>query len=128
LQEEIFKTERGLELLLEATGELLQQVDQAPEGVMRSLKDWLAALEDWLWEISSGEDRRRLAEAGEVLQQQVKTCLAERQSSEWMRQTLRIGVAARAVPVSRRSTGARNRLDRRSFEGCLDLTGSDRSR
>lgn len=100
LQEELFKTERGLELLIEATGVLSSQLDELPKDVLQSLKEGLAVLEDQLWEMASGEEQTRLSEAGESLQKQVKSSLEEKPPGEWVFSILRMGIAARQLARS----------------------------
>lgn len=94
LQIEMFKTERGLELLIEAVTQLFNQSDKLPEDVLRVLVEGLEALEAELWEIAIGEAQAQLSEIGDRLQLQVKSSLEQKPPGEWVFLLLRIGAAS----------------------------------
>ena len=96
----MFKSERGLELLIEATGKLSAQIEEIPADVMEALREGLAALEDQVWGAAAGKQQERLAEAGDVLQQRIKSSLAENSNGEWVFSLLRMGMAARQLAQS----------------------------
>lgn len=100
LQEELFKTERGLELLIEAAGKLTDQLNELPEPVLHTLIEGLSALEDHLWEMAFGEGQAQLAEIGERLQLQLQSSLEEKPAGEWAFSLLRMGVAVRQLAQS----------------------------
>jgi phage-related minor tail protein len=68
LQVEMFKTEQGLGLLIEATLQLFEHPDKLPGDVLKTLTDGLESLEAKLWAIASGEGQDQLSEIGEWLQ------------------------------------------------------------
>ena len=94
LQIEMFKTEQGLELLIEAAIQLFNQSDKLPEDVLKVLVEGLEALETELWEIASGEAQAQLSEIGDRLQSQVKSSLEQKPPGEWGFSLLRIGAAS----------------------------------
>jgi len=100
LQEEMFKTERGLELLVEAAGKLNDQLNELPEDVLHTLIEGLSTLEDHLWEMASGEGQAQLAKIGETLQSQLQSSLEEKPAGECAFSLLRIGLAARQLARS----------------------------
>jgi hypothetical protein len=100
LQEEMFKSERGLEVLIAATGKLSAQIDQVPVDVLEALQEGLAALEDQVWGAAAGKQQERLAEAGELLQVRIKSNLAENVGGEWVLSLLQMGLAARQLAQS----------------------------
>jgi hypothetical protein len=93
LQIEMFKTERGLELLIEAATQLSSQSTKLPDEVLLALKEGLELLEANLWGIASEPGQSRLSEIGDWLQSQIKSSLDEKISGEWVYEVLRIGVA-----------------------------------
>lgn len=97
LQEVMFKTERGLELLVEAAGKLSSQLNEMPDDVLHTLIEGLSALEYQLWGVASGEDQAQLTQIGDTLQSQLKSGLEEKPPGEWVYSLLRIGVAARQL-------------------------------
>jgi len=94
LQVEMFKTERGLEHLIEGATQLINQSDKLPKDVLRVLVEGLEALEAELWEIASGEAQAQLSEIGDRLQSQVKSSLEQKSSGDWVYSLLRIGAAS----------------------------------
>ena len=118
LQEEMFKTERGLELLIEAAGKLSNQLTEMPADILHTLIEGLAALETELWGMASGEGQTQLAEIGATLQAQLKSSLARATTrrvgfftaAHWRRQSP-------ASPVCRRYPRHRNGLEG-AFDRC----------
>ena len=108
LQEEMFKTERGLELLVEAAGKLSDQLNEIPDDVLHTLIEGLSALENQLWETASGGGQAQLAEIGDTLHSQLKSSLKEKPPGEWAFSLLRVGVACRQI--------ARSVVDLRTIE------------
>ena len=100
LQEEMFKSERGLELLIEAAGKLSSQLDQVPDDVLQVLTDGLEKLEAELWNVASGTGMLELSETGDQLRTQLITSLQEKPAGEWAATLLRIGVATRQLAQS----------------------------
>ncbi len=99
LQEEMFKTERGLELLIEATSQLSNQRSAIPDEILDTLKEGLAVLEDQLWMVNAGEEQQ-LSVVGNWLQEQIKSKLEEKQGGEWVFSLLRMGIAVRQLAQS----------------------------
>lgn len=93
LQEEMFKTERGLELLIEAAIQLNKYMSEMPTDVSHTLIEGLTVLEDHHLEMASGGDQLKLVEVGEALQLQLKSSLEGKPSAEWAFSLLRIGIA-----------------------------------
>jgi hypothetical protein len=93
LQVELFKTERGLDLLIEAATQLYSQSSMLPDEVLQVLINGLEMLEANLWGIASEPAQSRLSEVGDWLQSQVKSSLEEKTSGEWVYAVLRTGVA-----------------------------------
>ena len=100
LQEEMFKTERGLEQMRQAAISLQDHLTEAPSDVLSTLLDGLTALENHLWEMASGEGQAELEQIGNTLQAQFKSSLGEKQSGGWANPILRIGIAARQLTHS----------------------------
>jgi uncharacterized membrane protein YgaE (UPF0421/DUF939 family) len=94
LQEEMFKTERSLELLIEAATQLFAQPDKLPADILQILTEGLEALEADLWEIASAKDHAELSNIGSQLQNQVKSRLEGEPGGECVYSALRIGVAS----------------------------------
>ena len=100
LQEEMFKSERGLELFIEAAGKLSSQLDQIPGDVLQILLDGLEGLEAELWNVASAKGMPQLTETGDALRSQLKSSLPEAPTQEWVYTLLRIGVASRQLAQS----------------------------
>jgi len=100
LQEEMFKTERGLELLIEAVIELTPQRSEMPEEVLKIITDGLVKIEDELWNVASGKDQAQLSDAGDRFQSRVKFALEKELPGGRLRHLLRIGIAARQLTQS----------------------------
>jgi len=100
LQEEMFKTERGLELLIEAVTQLSQQLKEMPDDVLQLLMEGLEKVEDELWNVASGKGQAQLTEIGDNLQAKLKSSLNEKPTAEWVASLLRIGIASRQLTQS----------------------------
>ena len=100
LQIEMFKTERSLELLVEAAAQLYSQSTRLPDDVLKTLMEGLDMLEGNLWRIESEPGEARMSEVGDWLQTQVKSSLKEKTSGEWVYAVLRIGIAASQLTSS----------------------------
>jgi hypothetical protein len=100
LQEEMFKAERGLELLIEAAGKLSSQLDEVPDDALQILMDSLEMLEDVLWDVASGKGQAQLTEIGDKLKSQLKSSLEEKPTEEWVYSLLRIGIASQQLTQS----------------------------
>jgi hypothetical protein len=94
LQEEMFKTERSLELLIEAATQLFTQPDKLPADILQVLTEGLGALEADLWEMASAKGHAELSNIGSQLQNQVKSRLEGETGGEWVYSVLRIGIAS----------------------------------
>ena len=94
LQEEMFKTEQGLELLVDAAKQLLNQSNQPPGDILQNLVEGLDMLEVDLWSMASGKGQSRLSDIGDRLQSQVKSSRREKTSEEWAFPLLRLSVAS----------------------------------
>lgn len=94
LQEEMFKTEQSLELLIEAATQLFTQPDKLPADILQILTEGLGALEADLWEIASVKRHAEPSNIGSQLQNQVKSRLEGEPAGEWVYSTLRIGIAS----------------------------------
>ena len=84
LQEEMFKTERGLEMLIEAATQISVQLDEIPADVYNTMTQGLSTLENQLWGMASGEAQAQLAEIGTALQSQLKTSLEQKPHGKWV--------------------------------------------
>jgi hypothetical protein len=100
LQEEMFKVERGFELLIEATNKVSSPKRILPDDILLVLKEGMSALEDRLWQTNFGEDQSQTSEAGDWLQERIKLSLAEEPSAEWVFPLQRIGITARQIAAS----------------------------
>lgn len=100
LQEEMFKVERGFELLIEATNKVSSPKRILPDDILLILKEGMSALEDRLWQTNFGEDQSQTSEAGDWLQERIKLSLAEEPSAEWVFPLQRIGITARQIAAS----------------------------
>lgn len=100
LQEEMFKAERGFELLIEATNKVSSPKRILPDDILLILKEGMSALEDRLWQTNFGEDQSQTSEAGDWLQERIKLSLAEEPSAEWVFPLQRIGITARQIAAS----------------------------
>ena len=67
LQEEMYKSERGLEVLSEASTRLSRH--ETPKEILESLVEGLKVLEEQFSRAATGEEQRQLYEIGEQLQQ-----------------------------------------------------------
>ena len=94
LQEEMFKTEQGLELLVDAAKQLWDQSNQPPGDILQNLVEGLDMLEADLWSMASGKGLSRLSDIGDRLQSQVKSSRREKTSEEWVFPLLRLSVAS----------------------------------
>jgi hypothetical protein len=100
LQEEMFKTERGLELLIEVTTQLSKQLSEMPDDILQILMEGLKKVEDELWNVASGKGHVQLADIGNNLQSKLRSSLYEKPSSNWVSSMLRLGIAARQLTQS----------------------------
>jgi hypothetical protein len=100
LQEEMFKVERGFELLIEATNKVSSLKHILPDDILLILKEGMSALEDQLWQTNFGEGQSQASEAGDWLQARIKSSLAEEPSGEWVFPLQRIGITARQIAAS----------------------------
>jgi uncharacterized membrane protein YccC len=98
LQEEMYKSERGLELLVEASTRLSWH--ETPKGILELLIEGLRALEDQFSGAAAGEEQDQLYEIGDKLQRQIKANLEEKPGGEWVFNLLRMGIAARQLAQS----------------------------
>jgi hypothetical protein len=94
LQEEMFKTERALEILIEAAAQLYTQPDKLPADILQILTEGLEALEADLWEIASAKGHAERSDIGSRLQNQVKSSLEGKSGGERVYSALRIGIAS----------------------------------
>ena len=100
LQEEMFKVERGFELLIEATNKVSSLKHILPADILLILKEGMSALEDRLWQTNFGEDQSQASEAGDWLHERIKLSLAKDPSAEWVFPLQRIGITARQIAAS----------------------------
>jgi Fusaric acid resistance protein-like len=100
LQEEMFKTERGLEQLTEAAIQLVEQRNKILAEVLSTLIEGLSLLENQLWEMASGKGQAQLTELGATLQAQLKSGLEDKTPGDWVYPLLRVGTAARQLSRS----------------------------
>ncbi len=94
LQVELFKSEKGLELLIEAATQMDRQLNQLPSDVRELLMEGLGILEVDLWEMASNHRQSRLSDIGEWLKSKIKSSLELEPPAEWVDPLLRIGVAS----------------------------------
>jgi uncharacterized membrane protein YgaE (UPF0421/DUF939 family) len=105
LQVEMFKTERGLELLIEAATQLASHSGKLPREILQVLSEGLELLESNLWGLASEPVESRVSEVGDWLPTRVKSSLEGKTSDEWVYAVVRVGVAA--SQLARSVTGIR---------------------
>lgn len=94
LQVELFKTEQGLELLVEAAVDLDRRLNELPGDVRELLIEGLGILEADLWEMASNHQQSRLSDIGEWLKSKIRSTLEAEPPAQWVVPVLRIGVAS----------------------------------